>query len=135
MAEGIPKKEEEKKPADAGKNESKSESKDEEFREKAHNLINYVANWRRRRKLEREGKKVPTGEKKETSEKEKKEAAGALSTMGFGTAALGGFIALVFAGVVYGAQKFSAWSKSFDAGFKLAYPGGGKGAGGKKEKA
>ena len=97
MAEGAPKKEEEEKPVDAGKNESKSESKEEEFNKKAHNFISYVANWRRRRKLEREGKKVPSGEQKEASEQKKKEASKAMFGLKLGTATLVGVIALAFA--------------------------------------
>lgn len=73
--------------------------------------------------------------KEQKDQEQKKEASQAMSTMGFGTATLGGLIALVFAGMVVGVQKLNAWSKSFEAGFKLAYPGGGKGGGGKKEKA
>ncbi|GEM_PF-4918674 len=71
---------------------------------------------------------APEGQEK------KKEASQAMSTMGFGTATLGGLIALAFAGMVLGVQKLNAWSKSFETGVKLAYPGGGKGGGGKKEK-
>ncbi len=129
------------KSAEEKKEEVKPEVKKEEADKRnaaaviLDDATHWLANWRRRRKLEREGKKPPKGEGREANEQEKKEASGALSTMGFGTATLGGFLAIVFAGVVVGVQKLSAWSKSFDAGLKLAYPGGGKGGGGKKEKA
>ena len=122
MPEGIPKKEEEKKPTDAGKNESE----DEKLREKARNFISYFANFRKRRKLEREGEKPPKGEGREANEQEKKEASKGLLGLKLGGAMLVGTIALVLGGAIIGLKKLNELDEWFMKGFNSVFSGGKK---------
>ena len=123
------------------KEESKPEAKKEEAEKRnaaaviIDDATHWLANWRQRRKLEQEGKKVPSGEKKEASEQQKKEASGALLGCKLGLLGLGGIIALALGGAIIGLQKLATADKWFMKGFNSVSPGGMKGGGGKKEKA
>lgn len=74
---------------------------------------------------------IPSGEKKETSEKEKKEAAKGFLGLKLGGATLVGVIALALGGAIISLQKLNALDKTFMKGYNIAF-GGGKGGGGKK---
>lgn len=73
------------------------------------------------------------------NQEQKKEAAKEMGRLRFG-ATLGaltlvGFIALVFGGAIIGLKKLTEVDKWFMKGFNSVFSGGGKGGGGKKEKA